>query len=60
MIIYLSTITERMITVFWGMAARIVTRYGLDDPGRQESFLFSRRSKPALGPTQPHTQCVPG
>jgi hypothetical protein len=59
-IFHLSTITERMITVFWDMAARIVTRYGLDDPGRQESFLFSKRPKPALGLTQPPTQCVPG
>jgi hypothetical protein len=59
-IIHLSTITERMSRVFWDMAARIVTRYGLDDPGRQDSFLFSKRSKPALGPTQPPTQCVSG
>jgi len=48
-IIHLSTMTERMSRVFWDMAARIMTCYGLDDPGRQETFLFSKRSKPALG-----------
>lgn len=37
-IIHLTTITERMSRVFWDMAARIVTLYGLDDPGRQDSF----------------------
>jgi hypothetical protein len=29
-------------------------------PGRVKNFLFSTSSRPALGPSQPHVQCVPG
>jgi hypothetical protein len=29
-------------------------------PGRVKNFHFSISSRPALGPTQPPTQCVPG
>ena len=44
---------------------RIATRYGLDRPGfesrkRKEIFLFSKTSRPALGPTQLSIQCVSG
>jgi hypothetical protein len=45
----------------------IATDYGLDDrggrsssPGRVKNFLFSRSSRPALGPNQPAIQCVTG
>jgi hypothetical protein len=29
-------------------------------PGRGREFLYSIASRPALGPTQPHIQCIPG
>jgi hypothetical protein len=40
----------------------IPTRYGLDGPGIESRFRrdFPSLSKPALGPTQPPVQCVPG
>jgi hypothetical protein len=41
-------------------------RYGLDgrggrslSPGSAKNVLFSRLSRPALGPTQPPIQCIP-
>jgi hypothetical protein len=33
---------------------------GFDSPQGQGIFLYSTASRPALGPTQPPTQCVPG
>jgi hypothetical protein len=40
----------------------IVTRYGLDGPGIKSRWRqdFLHRSRPALGPTQPPVQWVPG
>jgi hypothetical protein len=50
-----------------GSSVSIVTDYGLDDRGsrfdprqRQRIFLLASASKPALGPTQPPVQWVPG
>ena len=40
----------------------IATRYGLDGPGIESRWgrVFRHLSNPALGPTQPPTQWVPG
>ena len=38
----------------------IATRYGLDIPGIDSGRDFPHPSRPALGPTQPPIQCVPG
>ena len=40
----------------------IATRYGLDGPGIESRWGrdFPHRSRPALGPTQPPVQWVPG
>jgi hypothetical protein len=48
----------------WGSSISVVTVFALDgqdlNPGRAKIFLFSTLSIPALGPTQPHIQWVPG
>ena len=43
-------------------SVRIATRYGLDGPGIESRWGqdFPHQSRPALGPTQPTTQWVPG
>jgi hypothetical protein len=43
-------------------SAGIATRYGLDGPGMESRWGrdFPHPSRPALGPTQPPTQWVPG
>jgi hypothetical protein len=43
----------------------IATKYGLEAPGiesqqQQEICLISKKFRPALGPTHPPAQCVPG
>jgi hypothetical protein len=35
-------------------------RVGIPSPDEVKNFLFSTSSRPALGSTQPPTQCVPG
>jgi hypothetical protein len=45
-----------------GSSVRIATGYRLDHPGIESRWgcNFSHTSRPALGPTQPAVQCVPG
>jgi hypothetical protein len=58
--------TARVNIVLWSRdgSVSIVSGYGLDDrssiPGRQEIFPLTSVSRPALGPTQPPAQWVPG
>ena len=45
-----------------GSVVGIATGYGLDGPGIESRWGrdFPQLSRPALGPTQPPIQCVPG
>jgi hypothetical protein len=45
-----------------GSSVGIVTGYGLDGPGIESWWGrdFLKLSRPALGPTHPPVQCVPG
>ena len=53
------------IQFFWAgrdSSVGIATRYGLDGPGIESLWRldFPHPSRPALGPTQPSVQWVPG
>jgi hypothetical protein len=58
----------RVLSAFGGYltgldsSVRIATRYGLDGPGIESRWGrdFPHPSRPALGPTQPPIQWVPG
>ena len=52
----------KIYTVGRGSSVGTATRYGLDGPGIESRFGrdFPHTSKPALGPTQPPVQWVPG
>jgi len=48
--------------VGWDSSVDVATRYGLDGPGIESRWGrdFQHPSRPALGPTQPPIQWVPG
>jgi len=51
-----------LLTRVYDLLVGIATRYGLDGPGIETRWGrdFSYPSRPALGPTQPPIQWVPG
>ena len=61
---YILDIVGTVYIILWGRdsAVDIATRYGLDGPGIESPWGrdFPPPSRPALGPTQPPIQWVPG
>jgi hypothetical protein len=53
---------DRLYDVGRDSSVRIATRYGLDRPGIESlgGEIFPHLSRPALGPSQPPIQWVPG
>jgi hypothetical protein len=60
--VHIGLYTSVYICIHRDSSVGITTRYGLDGPGIESRWGrdFSHTSRPALGPTQPPIQWVPG